>query len=456
MVVVNIRLSGRSITDSGHDNMSVRRQLDSIYEYLANEEDARVCRDISDEACHAVPQNFFLIIAANTFSKLGDALSNPKTVLAWLLEYLQAPLYLIGLLVPIRESGSLIPQLAIAGYIRRLAIRKWAWVAGSLLQALAVIGMGLAGMHTRGATAGWLIILLLIGFSLGRGLCSVAFKDVLGKTIPKTRRGLLSGYSASFSGYIGMGIGVAFLVIDHDSLPADVYAWLLLLTSMTWLLGAGIYAFVREDRGETGGGGNALGEAWQRLDLLRTDRGFRRFVITRALLLCSALTAPYYVVLAQDTHRGELFLLGLFIVANGLASSLSAPVWGRLSDRSSKSVMILAALLTGLLGIITFIIASYLPLLHENRWTYPLLFLFLGVAHSGVRLGRKTYVVDLAGGNKRTDYVAVSNSVIGVILLCMGGVGALASIFSAAGVILLFSLLGLAGAAVGRSLPDVE
>lgn len=192
------------------------------------------------------------------------------------------------------------------------------------------------------------------------------------------------------------------------------------------------------------------------MNLLMTDRNFRRFVITRALLLCTALTAPYYVVLAQDSHSGQLFLLGLFIVASGLAGSLSAPIWGRLSDRSSRTVMIAAALLAGVLGIVVFVIASYIPVLHESRLTYPLLFFVLGIAHAGVRLGRKTYIVDMAGGNKRTDYVAVSNTVIGVILLAMGAVAALASLTSAAMVILMFSVLGLIGACVGRALPEVQ
>ena len=46
---------------------------------------------------------------------------------------------------------------------------------------------------------------------------------------------------------------------------------------------------------------------------------------------------------------------------------------------------------------------------------------FLQLAlHDGVRLGRKTHVIDLAGGNRRTDYGAVSNTVIGVVLLITG------------------------------------
>ena len=62
----------------------------------------------------------------------------------------------------------------------------------------------------------------------------------------------------------------------------------------------------------------------------------------------------------------------------------------------------------------------------------------------------------MASGNRRTDYVAVSNSVIGVVLLLLGGMGAVAQAFSVPVVVLALSLLGLAGAAVSRSLPEVE
>jgi len=73
-----------------------------------------------------------------------------------------------------------------------------------------------------------------------------------------------------------------------------------------------------------------------------------------------------------------------------------------------------------------------------------------------VRLGRKTYIVDMAGGNKRTDYVAVSNTVIGLILLLTGFVGALAVLISAAGAILILSLLGIAGVLLAHKLPEVQ
>ena len=45
-----------------------------------------------------------------------------------------------------------------------------------------------------GVMAGWAIVGLLVVFSLARGLCSVSAKDVLGKTVSKSRRGILMGW----------------------------------------------------------------------------------------------------------------------------------------------------------------------------------------------------------------------------------------------------------------------
>ena len=65
--------------------------MSSIYQQLVNEEDARVCTDISDSACRVVPGNFILQVTTQFLTKLGDAIANPKTVLAWLMSALAAP-----------------------------------------------------------------------------------------------------------------------------------------------------------------------------------------------------------------------------------------------------------------------------------------------------------------------------------------------------------------------------
>ena len=71
-----------------------------------------------------------------------------------------------------------------------MPLRKSVWVWGSLVEGLALALMIPAVLYFPPALAGWAVLLLLAIFSLARGFCSIAAKDVLGKTIPKSRRGL--------------------------------------------------------------------------------------------------------------------------------------------------------------------------------------------------------------------------------------------------------------------------
>ncbi len=431
------------------------RKIERVYQALVNEEDARVCKDIDERACRVVPGNFLLQVLTQFFTKLGDAIANPKTILAWMLSALGAPGVFTAFLVPIRESGSLIPQLLIASYVRLQAIRKWTFVAGCVLQALAVFAMAVVAITLTGTAAGFGLLGALVVFSLSRGLCSVASKDVLGKTVPKTRRGRVSGWSEFLAGLVTVGVGIMLLLDLRD--PGDMGTYLILLSVAAglWLLAAASYAMIREFPGATEGGGNAITEGLGRLRLLRDDPPFRNFVIARSLLLCSALSAPFFIMLAHEQTEGALLVLGLFVMADGLASLVSAPFWGRFADASSRRVMVWAGGGAALTGILLVGIVNGLPALADSQWLYPLFFFMLAVTHAGVRLGRKTYVVDLAGGNKRTDYVAVSNTVIGVVLLLAGAVGALSAVMPVSGVILILAGMGLAGALLSARLPEV-
>ncbi|TGN40112.1 MFS transporter [Marinobacter confluentis] len=426
--------------------------LDQVYSLIANEEDARACTDIPDEACREVPRNFFLIMGSNVLTKLGDLLVSPKTVLAWLLSAVGAPA-LVAWLVPIRESGSMIPQMVIGAWVRRKPVRKWFWTLGSFGQAASVGGMAASIWFLDGYAAGYGVIIALVLFSLARGFCSVSMKDVQGKCIPKKRRGRLSGLASTIGGTATV-ILTLLLFWNRGDPGLLFYTLLLLLAAGLWVIAGLLFASVDEYEGETGGGGSALKQAVQSLSLLRDDPPFRHFVITRALLLCSALAAPYFVVLAQGANDSGM-LLGVFLLASSLASSVSASVWGWMADDSSRKVMIRGALIASAACLTVGLVAWQFGSSAWVGWFYPAGFFVLSIAHAGVRLGRKTYLVDMAGGNKRTDYTSVSNTVIGVLLLVTGGLTALVSMISEVAVILMLGLMGLAGAISAVGLADV-
>jgi len=112
--------------------------------------------------------------------------------------------------------------------------------------------------------------------------------------------------------------------------------------------------------------------------------------------------------------------------------------------------------MTLILGVVVFVVDLVAPQLLASLWLLPGCNFLLSIAHQGVRIGRKTYVVNLGKGNQRTDYVAVSNTLIGVVLLLLGFSGALTSFVGLSSLILLLSLMGGVGMFMARCLPDVE
>lgn len=430
--------------------------LGALYNRITGDEDARVCLDIPDSACHHQPHNFFAYLGANLLGKVADEIASAKLVIPWLFGALGVPTAFTGFLVPIREAGVLLPQLAVAAAVRRLAIRKGVWLLGAVLTGLSLFGMAATALTLEGGAAGGSIILMLILFSLARGLCSVSAKDVLGKTISKSRRGALMGWAAGLSGLAVLGIGIWLGTVDVEHAGIGVFAGLLAAGGVLWLLASLLFATIREQPGATEGGGNALSVALAQLRLLLDDAPFRRFVLARSLLLSVALAPPFYVLIAQQQSDAGLLGLGALIVANGLATSLSSPFWGYLGDRSARHVMVLAATGAGLLGIVTWLAVTMHWQWLSGEYGMAAIFLLLNVMHGGVRLGRKVYLVDMSGGPNRAAYVAVSNTVIGVLMLAGGLIGVLGGWLGAPAIVLLLGILSLLAALFIRGLPEVS
>ena len=187
-----------------------------LYEWLTGDEDSRMCDDIPDEACNQQPRNFSLHIWAALGNKLADELSSARLVLPWLMGIIGAPVWMVGLLVPIREAGALLPQMFVAGFIRLQPKRKWVWVVGALIQALAALALAMLALFSTGTLGGALVLATLTLLSLARGLSSIATKDVLGKTIAKRRRGTLMGWSGSVAGGATLAAGVILMLLDSQ------------------------------------------------------------------------------------------------------------------------------------------------------------------------------------------------------------------------------------------------
>lgn len=419
-----------------------------FFQALTGDEDARACADIPDSACREQPRNFLFHLLAFTASKSADQLANQRLVIPWLLAVVGAPTWCTGWVIPIRESLALLPQLAVAGALRKLAVRKWFYVAGAFVQGLCLGGMVAVAATLHDEAAGLAILALLIVFSLARGVCSVASKDVLGKTIGKSRRGSVMGWCGTLGGLFAVAAGFASTQFQQQAA-----VWLLGGGAMLWLIAAFGFAGVAEYRGATAGGASALQEAVAGFRESLRSRQFLEFVLARTLLTSTAFAVPFYVLWAQSGPSSGA-ALGAMLIASGIGSALSESVWGRLADRSSRRVMALAAGLTVLVctgvGFGILYQAEWL----RSAWGAAGVFLVFSILHSGARLGRKTYLIDMATSDNRARLIAVSNTLIGIVMLAGGALGWVAESIGVGGLQLVLACIALFACFMALRLPE--
>ncbi|KPV98403.1 Major Facilitator Superfamily protein [Pseudoalteromonas sp. P1-9] len=408
------------------------------------------CNELDDNACQAQNGNYLLFVVSLVLSKIADSLASAKVVLPWLMATTGAPIFLTSLLVPIRESGAMLPQIVLGAHIRRQATRKQYLVYGAVLQAIAVLALLFAAISLSGTVAGIAIVVLTILFSLARAISSIANKDVMGKTIDKSKRGKLSGTAASIAGAITIVFGGALYLRSSEQGGAII---LLALAAVCFLLSAFSCALIKEYDGDKSDDKSALEVAKNNLKLLKQDIGFARFVWVRSLMISSGLAAPYLVLMAEQQASSSYVSLASLIVLGGIASLISGRIWGKLADKNSKGLMAFTASLNTIICLLS---ALFICFEVDSIYPYLALFFVLLVVHEGVRQARKTYLVDMAGGNKRTDYVSVSNSLIGVVLLLIGLLSGALAQFSIFAVMLAFALFSGIAFALSFSLKNVS
>lgn len=415
-----------------------------FYDFLIEEDEPRACKAIPEEACTNVPKNFTLNIANGTLTKLAEKIISPNLTLAWIMDFFGASSAMIGALVPIKDAGSLLPQLAVSGKIRSFSIRKNFWAISALVQALCWLAAAGHIFFGNEKTFPIAMLVLLAVFSFASGVASVAYKDVIGKTIPKNTRGQMLSYRSTFGGVLSLIAGVVLVFFIQEEADKSIYGFMFLFAAALWFIASILFFMIQEEKGATDGGRNPLQEVKAGIKLIKEETNFRNFLFTRALLMAVPLLQPFYVLVAKDIGNPEWSLLGYLIIVNGLANVLSSPLWGKIADQSSTRLMRISSIIAiggGIFALLFYFAADW----NLGFYAFLPVFFINGIAYSGARLSRKTYLVDYAPNDDRPTYVSVANTFIGLFTLVAAGFGIIAQVFGLPAQIIFFmSLLVLA------------
>lgn len=383
-----------------------------------------------------MPSQFTRLLSISTLTQLADEIVSAKIVLPWILLSLNAPLWMLALIVPIKESGALLPQWSVQKILAAKFSTVTIWRTGMAMQGAALFAIA-AGMWwlVAASFAAYLVLLAVVVLSLGRALCSFTIKDIQAHNVEKGRRGKLIGAGGSAAGLVTILVALLLWQYSADSavvgseIPEQTVLGLLVIAGCLcyglglWLsrslsMPEPIVPEPNTPSGRTVGSVPSL-SLWQ---YVTHESDLRELIISRVLLMHGAIVLPLMVLLIAERYEG-ISSLALVMLSSAIASFMSSYIWGWFSDYSARTTLAIAA--AGCMLSLGWLLT---PWGLAELYAAGAGFLLMNLCYSGIRTARKTYLIDMVSHTKRQRYVAAGNTIVGCVLLLVGS--AYAGLFS--------------------------
>jgi len=370
-------------------------------------------------------RNFVCFVLDYVFFGTGVAFVSQTTVLPSFISQLTDSAPLIGLASTIQTGAWLLPQLIAASYLADKDRKKpYLLLPAALGRPVFWLLAGvlfLAGDRSPTLILGVFFVSLAI-FMGTDGLAAVAWFDILSKAIPPTRRGRLIGTGQVCSGLLTVGVGAVVNALLGPQGPPfpDNYALLFFLAGSFFFASLLAMVFVREPVKPT----QANRLPWNTLlpklfTILRKNRTFSLVTALRLLTGLSGMAMPFYVVYATEELRFGAEAIGLFLSFQVVGSILAGFAWGYLNERSGSKIVIQCSAVIALASPLLALLMGPIGRLAgaSTIYVYSLIFLAIGALNSSYMPGFINFVLELAPSEERATYIALTNTLCGVLLV---------------------------------------
>lgn len=369
--------------------------------------------------------NFTMGLLHGIFFNGGMAFSNPTTILSVFLNIFTHSKIIVGLFSSVMNSGNILPQLFVANRLESKIYKKPVLVMAITIRALC---WGLLGLITyfSGRSHPLIIItslfFLLTLFSFMGGVASVPFTDIWGKAVPSTLRGRFFGYRQLFGGLLAIGAGfiVKYILGNKNLIFPDNYAFLFLFSfifiSISYLALGSVKEPVEEVYKNKLTFKDFLKKAF---GILKSNRNYRTFLIIQILIGANGLILPFYVLYARNIIGVEEKMIGMYVSAQMLGSTLSNILWAYLSDYvGNKKVIQINAFISLLIPAVALLINRQL------QGLFLLLFTLIGFSMAGGAIGYTNFLLDTALPKDRPTYISLNGTITVPVILfpLIGGI----------------------------------
>ncbi len=222
-------------------------------------------------------------------------------------------------------------------------------------------------------------------------------------------------------------------------------AWGVMMGLVAWImmvLGVACFSMVKEPRDlnvrRSGGLGRYVAElSW----IVKRNKNYRRFLLTRILRGSEHLALPFYIVFARERLGLPDKAAASFFIVTVLATIPASLAWGRLSDRLGNRLVIIFTTLTSLgapLFALGLVVAARFGAFEAGEislagtsiktstmimWVIAPVFVLIKAAGVGGFIGFSNYVMDIAPDRRRPLYLGLQTSLQGVLIMIVPTLG---------------------------------
>ena len=402
--------------------------------------------------------NYLMGVLNGGIFGFGTSFLDPTTVLPVFIRHFTNSDTLVGLASSLHRTGWHLPQLLVAGDLERRRFRLPIYVRANIVRMtliwLTVPLIAWYSLEQPGLVLSGFLILFGVA-SLCGGAAGLAYTDIVGKSIPRSYTGMFYATRSFLSGVLSIFAGVLIkYLLDAESgsvFPAN-YAVIFALGTGMMCLGIGCFSLVREPEGQISKTHRNFVQVIREVPgLLRLDPNFRTFLMVQVLASGIGFSLPFYVVFARETFQVPESSVGVFLAVQTVGSAVFNVVWGRISvTQGNQRVVVFAVLGVAIIPILALILGSQAALIQQgDGWVVTVcfspIFLLIGGTTTGIFIGFKSYLLDIAPEERRPTYVGITNTVLGVGSLYPVFGGILADLLNLQGVFALSAVTVLAG-----------
>jgi MFS family permease len=246
--------------------------------------------------------------------------------------------------------------------------------------------------------------LALTGFSAGAA--TPAWYDLIAKVIPVQRRGMWSGVSHGIGALMAIfGALLVGRILDGLAYPNN-FALLFGLAFLATCISFVGLALNREPPSEIVKARVSTRHYFRQLpDLLRANANYRRFFISRTVILMGAMANGFLIIYGRERFVLDGAAIGLLTAVLVASQAVMSLVWGVIGDRAGHKIVLTCAAFVLALAALTTLLAP------SPGWLI-LSFVLLGAASSGDAVSGLNIILEFAAPADRPTYIGLTNTLL--------------------------------------------